>query len=113
MPLKKDKLKRNDKHEIKILEIIWELVDMLVKRIQNDKKYENVIIYSYHNKTTDNGIGHLNYYGTMMRYMSFYNENIKYAIIRNCRTPIAPIDVLMQKEWINSGKDYLFTMNKD
>ena len=113
MPLKKDKIKRNDEHEIKILEIIWELVDMLVKRIQNDKKYENVIIYSYHNKTTDNGIGHLNYYGTMMRYMSFYNENIKYAIIRNCRTPIAPIDVLMQKEWINSGKDYLFTMNKD
>ena len=113
MPLKKDKLKRNDTHEIKILEIIWELVDMLVKRIKKDKKYENVIIYSYHNKTTDTGIGHVNYYGTMMRYMSFYNENIKYAIIRNCRTPIAPLDVLIQKEWIKSGKDYLFMISNN
>ena len=110
---KKDILKRNDTHEIKILEIIWELVDMLVKRIKKDKKYENVIIYSYHNKTTDTGIGHVNYYGTMMRYMSFYNENIKYAIIRNCRTPIAPLDVLIQKEWIKSGKDYLFMISNN
>jgi hypothetical protein len=60
MPLKKDALTRNDKHEIKILEIIWDLVDILVKRIQKDEKYKNVIIYSYYNKTVDTGIGHLN-----------------------------------------------------
>ena len=53
-PLNKSKCVGNDMYEIKLLEIIWNLVDILIKTINSNKElYSNIIIWSFYNKEQD------------------------------------------------------------
>jgi hypothetical protein len=110
-PLDKSKLSGNDIHEIKILEIIWELVRVLIETIKNNTAYSNIVIFSYYDKKFDTEIGHMNFYGTMIRYYPFSDKTIDYLIVRNCRTAITPTDLLIQIDWIKSDKDFMLFIN--
>lgn len=103
----------NDEHEKNIIRIFYQLLDNLINEIKTDTKYKNIIIYSFKNKDLTTNIGHLNFYGTLTRYLDFTNKSIDYLIIRNARSPLSPIDVIIQNDWIKSEKDFMIYFNKN
>jgi len=47
---------------------------------------------------------HKQFFGTLARFHASFDENVKYALIRNARNPITKIDVRYIKRWIKSKK---------
>ena len=93
-----------------LLMFISNFLKKYIDTMQTNPKYDKIEIYTYRNDKILSHLlsnpnlvvgGHLQTFGTLLRFHPITEKNVDICIMRNCSTSLTPLDLVIQDYWIN------------